>query len=172
MTTLHSAFLAVTDFVPVNSGADVSDALQRLIDANPNRTLFFPDGEYLLAKPICTPADPRRSVALQLSTYAVIRAAESWESPEAMIRLGGECPANDIRTPGSNYSLTGGILDGSGIAGGLSIDGGRETMVRDVSMKRVQTGLHGEHSQFVTHCKASIGAAQASCASSFQRWAL
>ena len=30
----------------------------------------------------------------------------------------------------------------------------------------------GEHSQFVTHCKASIGAAQASCASSFQRWAL
>ena len=29
-----------------------------------------------------------------------------------------------------------------------------------------------EHSQFVTHCKASIGAAQASCASSFQRWAL
>ena len=31
---------------------------------------------------------------------------------------------------------------------------------------------NGEHSQFVTHCKASIGAAQASCASSFQRWAL
>ena len=29
-----------------------------------------------------------------------------------------------------------------------------------------------EHSQFVTHCKASIGASQASCASSFQRWAL
>lgn len=135
-------FISVADFVPTDGKADVSDALQKLIDSHPNRTLYFPDGTYLLAKPILTPAKPELSVDLRLSNYAVIKAAVGWSSPEAMVRLGASHPANDIRTPGSNYSFTGGILDGSGVAKGLSIDGGRETKVRDVSMKRVLVGLH------------------------------
>lgn len=135
-------FISVADHVPTDGKTDVSDALQKLIDANPNRTLYFPDGTYLLSKPICTPAKPERSVDLCLSNYAVIKAAPGWTSSEAMVRLGAIRPANDIRTPGSNYSFTGGILDGSGVAKGLSIDGGRETKVRNVSMKRVLVGLH------------------------------
>lgn len=59
-----------------------------------------------------------------------------------MLRMGAKEAANDIRTPGSNYSLSGGILDGSGVASGVSIEGGRETKVRDVSMKQVRIGLH------------------------------
>ena len=55
-----------------------SDAIQRLIDANPNREIFFPDGTYLLDKPICTPAHPEKSVALRLSTYAKFKAAPGW----------------------------------------------------------------------------------------------
>lgn len=137
-----TGFISVADHVPTDGKADVSDALQKLIDANPNRTLYFPDGVYLLAKPICTPAKPERSVDLRLSNYAVIKAAPGWNSSEAMVRLGAIHPANDIRTPGSNYSFTGGILDGSGVAKGLSVDGGRETKVRDVSMKQVFVGLH------------------------------
>ncbi len=138
----NNAYLVVTDYVPANSGEDVSDKLQQLIEDNPNRTLFFPDGEYLISKPILTPADPKKSVALKLATYAKIKAAPNWTSEEAMVRLGAEHPANDIYTCGSNYSLTGGIIDGSGIASGISIDGGRETMVRDVSIKHTRIGLH------------------------------
>lgn len=134
--------VVVTDTVPNDGSAPVSDAIQRLIDDNPNRTIYFPDGTYLLDKPILTPAHPKYSVALRLSNYAVLKAAEGWDSTEAMVRLGASHPANDIYTIGSNYSLTGGIIDGSGVAGGISIDGGRETMIRDVSIKHVRVGIH------------------------------
>ena len=82
---------------------------------------------------------------LQLSNYAVLKAAPGWSSTEAMVRLGGIHPANDIRTPGSCYSFSGGIIDGSGVAKGISIDSGRETKVRCVSMKNVLVGLHIKH---------------------------
>jgi len=135
-------FVNVADFVAADGKADAADGIQRLIEANPNRTLWFADGTYLLAKPICTPAAPRRSVDLRLSNYAILKAAPGWTNTEAMVRLGGIHPANDIRTPGSVYSLTGGIIDGSGVAKGVSIDSGRETRVRCVSMKNVLVGLH------------------------------
>ena len=64
------------------------------------------------------------------------------ESREAMVRLGGIHPANNIMLAGSWYWLKGGIIDGSGVAKGISIDGGRETLVADVSMKGVLVGLH------------------------------
>ena len=135
-------YIMVTDYITSDGKVDVSDSIQKIIDENPNRTIFFPDGTYLISKPICTPADPSKSVDLQLSNYAVIKASDDWNSDEAMIRLGGKDPFNNIRVNGSNYSLTGGIIDGSGIAKGVSIDSGRETAVRRVSIKHVQVGLH------------------------------
>ena len=135
-------YLIATDYVKADGKTDVSAGLQRLIDTNPNRTIFFPDGVYLLANPIATPADPKRSVDLRLSNYAILRASSDWKHTEAMVRLGGIHPANNIKIPGSNYSLTGGVIDGAGKAKGVSIDCGRETKVQDVSMKNVQIGLH------------------------------
>ena len=118
-----------------------SAEIQRLINENPNREIYFPDGTYLLDQPICTPADPKRSVSLRLSNYARFVAVKSWTNREAMVRLGAIHAANDIDTPGSWYWLKGGIIDGSGVANGVSIDGGRETLVADVSMKNVHVGL-------------------------------
>ena len=138
-------YLIATDYMPADGVTDVSDALQSLIDANPNRTIFFPDGKYLLSKPVCTPAHPEKSVDLHLSAFACLRAADTWCSPEAMIRLGGKEPANDIYTPGSNYGLTGGIIDGCGQAVAISIDGGRETAIRNVSIKNAFIGIHIKH---------------------------
>ena len=37
-------FVVATDFLPADGKTNVSDAIQRLIDANPNREIFFPDG--------------------------------------------------------------------------------------------------------------------------------
>ena len=135
-------YVVVSDYIEPSCGEDVSDALQQIINDNPNRTIYFPDGEYLISKPICTPAEPTLSVALQLSNYAVIRAMEGWSSDEAMIRLGGKDPANNIRLVGSNYYLDGGVIDGSGVAKGVSIDGGRETVIRNTSIKNVVLGIH------------------------------
>lgn len=137
--------VVITDFVSNDGTADVSAAIQKVIDTHPNRTIYFPDGVYLLARPIATPADPKKSVDLQLANFATLRAAPGWTHAEAMVRLGGVHPKNDIGTPGSNYSFTGGIVDGSGVAKGISIDSGRETRVENVSMKNVHVGLWIKH---------------------------
>lgn len=121
---------------------DDADAIQRVIEAHPNETLYFPDGTYLVSHPIATPAHPKKSVDLQLANFAILKAAPGWTNTEAIVRLGGIHPANDIRTPGSYYSLTGGVIDGSGVAKGVSIDSGRETRVEKVSIKNVSLGLH------------------------------
>ena len=139
---MRDAFVLVTDYVKANTGEDVSDALQELILANPRRVLYFPDGEYLLSKPICTPANPEHAVSLQLSNFAVIKAMESWDSAEALIRLGAAEPFNTIMVNGSNYYLSGGIIDGNNVANGVSIDSGRETRVENVSIKHTKVGLH------------------------------
>lgn len=141
----RAGYIVVSDFVAADGQTDVADGIQKLIDEHPNRTLYFPDGTYLLGHPILTPAHPRQSVDLRLSNYAVLKAAPGWNASEAMVRLGGKCLANDITTPGSNYGFTGGIVDGSDVADGISIDGGRETAVTDVSIKHVRRGLHIKH---------------------------
>ena len=138
-------YVVVTDYVKANGKKDVSDIIQKIIDENPNRTIYFPDGIYMISKPICTPADPSKSVSLELSNYATIKAMEGWAHDEAMVRLGGKDPFNNITTPGSNYYLAGGIIDGSGVAKGISIDSGRETAIRNTSIKSVSLGIHVKH---------------------------
>lgn len=138
----EKGYVVVTDYVKANSKKDVSDKIQKIIDENPNRTIYFPDGVYLISKPICTPADPKKSVSLHLSNYATIKAMEGWAHEEAMVRLGGKDPFNNINIPGSNYYLDGGIIDGSGVAKGVSIDSGRETVIRNTSIKGVTLGIH------------------------------
>ncbi|MBE6607555.1 MAG: hypothetical protein E7633_03240 [Ruminococcaceae bacterium] len=138
----EKSFLNVADIIPRDGSRDVADDIQNIIDANPNRTIYFPDGTYILSKPICTPADPKKSVSLQLSKYAIIKASDDWNSEEALVRLGGKDAFNDIYTDGSNYSFVGGIVDGNERANGISIDSGRETLIRDVSIKHTVIGIH------------------------------
>lgn len=135
-------YIVVTDTVDINSDKDVSGDIQALIDANPNRTIYFPDGEYLLANPIYTPAEPTKSVSLELSDFAVLKATGEWKQGEAVVQLGGKDAANDTATNGSNYSLEGGIIDGSGKANGVSVNSGRETAIRNVSIKNTIVGIH------------------------------
>ena len=140
-SSTDKGYVVVTDYLKPDGKKDVSDAIQRIIDANPNRTIFFPDGIYVISKPINTPADPAKSVSLLLSGFAVIRASEGWSHEEAMIRLGGKDPFNTIYIPGSNYFLDGGIIDGNGVATGISIDSGRETVIRNTSVKNALVGI-------------------------------
>lgn len=139
------SFVVATDYMPADGKTDVTEKIQSLIDANPNKTIIFPDGIYLISHPILTPAHPKKSVCLVLGNYAVIKADSTWQSEEAMVRLGGSYPANDIYTNGSNYGLYGGIIDGSDVAKGVSIDGGRETKIQDVSIKHASVGIYIKH---------------------------
>lgn len=139
---IMNGMLNAADYMKNDGTEDCADALQRLIDENPHRTIYFPDGVYLLSHPVMTPADPKLSVSLSLSAYAILKASDDWSDTEAMIRLGETHRANDIRTVGSNYYFEGGVIDGNGKANGISIDGGRETAIRNVSIKHARVGIH------------------------------
>ena len=134
-------YVVMTDHVKANTGADLSREIQKVINQNPKSVIYFPDGEYVISSPIATPANGDVSVALKLSDNAVIKASDDWSDSEAMIRLGGMNERNDINVRGSNYYLEGGIIDGNGKAKGISIDHGRETSVRDVTIVNTSTGL-------------------------------
>ena len=55
----RNGYLIATDYVCADGKTDVSGVLQQLIDSNPNRTIFFPDGTYLLRKkPLLAAACP------------------------------------------------------------------------------------------------------------------
>ena len=137
-----AAFVLATDYAPADGVNDAADALQRCIDENPHRTIYLPDGEYLLSHPIATPADPARAVSLRLADFAFLVAAPDWAHESAMVRLGGIHPANNNRAPGSVWGLYGGNLDGAGRATGISIESGRETRVQNVAIKRYHVGIH------------------------------
>lgn len=135
-------YVVVTDHLNANTGEDVSDAIQKLINENPHRTIYFPDGEYIIAKPICTSANPENAVSIMLSDFATIKAADGWDSDEAMIRLGAAEPFNTIMKNGSNYRVCGGIIDGNGVAQGIAVESGRETRIEGTSIKHTSLGLH------------------------------
>lgn len=144
-TPEQRGYIIATDTVPADGKTPASHAIQKLIDDNPNRTIFFPDGIYRIDKPIRTPADPNKSVSLLLSDFAVFQAEWDWDHTGAMVQLGGIFPYNSISMPGSNYSFTGGIIDGSNVADGISIDSGRETVIRNVSIKHTRIGITIKH---------------------------
>lgn len=140
---LTSSFVVVTEYFQPNTGEDVSDKIQAIIDSNPNRTIYFPDGEYVVSKPIKTSAHYERSVSLLLSNYAELKAV-NWKGgkEDAIIMLGAAEKHNNIKQPGSYYSLEGGIINGNGKANGVTIDSGRETRVTNLSIKNAVIGLY------------------------------
>jgi len=123
-------------------GGDAATVIQKLIDGNPNRTLYFADGVYELSKPIVTSAKATETVAMRLADFAILRAAPGWTNVEAMVRLGGKGFVRDLESVGANYSFRGGVIDGSGVATGLSIESGLQTVVKDTTIKNVQVGIH------------------------------
>ena len=134
--------LNIAEIIKKSDKSDVSDIIQNAINENPNTTIYFPDGVYVISKPITTPAAAVKSVSLRLDDFAIIRADDSWSHDEAMIRLGGTDEENDEFACGTNFGISGGIIDGGGVATAISIDCGRQTYIRDVSIKNARIGIH------------------------------
>ena len=141
--TSKDDYVIVTDYVMPNTGDDLSSFLQEIIDKNPNRTIYFPDGVYEISQPLLTSAAGKNSVSISLSDGAVIKASQNWKNRDgnAMICLGGAESANDIKSIGSYYTLSGGTLDGNNRANCISIDSGRESLVRNMCLRNPKTGI-------------------------------
>ena len=138
-------FVIVTDFIKPDTGEDLHGNLQTLIDKNPGRTIYFPDGEYVISRPLQTTSDPTDSTSFYFSSGAILKAADEWKKDNqknALICLGAKEKVNDIRTPGTNFFVMGGVFDGNGKADGISIDAGRETLIKDVVIVNTRYGIH------------------------------
>ena len=121
---------------------DASEALQVLIDENPNMTIYIPAGTYTLYNPIRTSAVPTRTVALQLDDNAVLKAAGGWNHSAPMITLGTSWEYNTTAEAGYFYYFDGGTVDCSGVAEGIAIECGRNLQVRNTSIINTQLGFN------------------------------
>ena len=142
----RNKYVDVSQFIEPNTGKDLASALQQLIDENKNRTIYFPDGEYIISKPLQTSGDPNKSNSFYLSDNAVIKASNDWKGgDDALIKLGinnQDESENDIKKAGSNYFFIGGVLDGNGKARGVSLLSGRETLVSKVKIINTTIGIY------------------------------
>ena len=136
-------FLVVTDYVIPNTGKDLYTNLQTLIDLNPGRTLYFPDGEYQISHTLETTSKPEDTNSFYFSSGAVLKAHADWEEAGTpLIGLGAKEKVNTINVPGTNFHVMGGIFDGSGVADGITINAGRETLIKDVVVINTRYGIH------------------------------
>lgn len=129
-----------------------SQLINRLIAENPGRTIYIPDGDYLLSEPIVIPADPAKSVSLRLSNQTVLRADAKWPDRKlAMVRVGvteqeeGAEPMTMEEVEMMNYrsiSIIGGCIYGGGYASAISVEGGKDTYIYNVSIKSAVLGIH------------------------------
>lgn len=135
-------YLVITDYLTPNTGEDLSEQIQEVIDEHPRRTIYFPDGVYTIAEPIKTSSNPNLAVSLHLSSNAVIKASDAWNGrSEYMVQLGAIDETFTIDYAGSNYYLYGGVIDGNNKARALVLEGGRETSVRQVAIRNAVQGL-------------------------------
>ena len=136
-------YIVVTEFVQPNTGEDIGAELQAIIERNPQSVIYFPDGEYQTSIPLKTHSFGGVSVAIELAENAVIKAHKDWERGKgAVIQLGGgERQTGEVNTPGSNYYIKGGTIDGSGVADGISINCGRETCIREITIINTNIGV-------------------------------
>ncbi len=142
-------FLIVTDYIQPNTGADVSDHIQNLIYKNGGRTLYFPDGEYVISKPLITSATPAASTTFYFAPNAVLKASDGWtakDGKDAMICIGGdydgEKHVNDNTSNGSYFGVFGGVLDCNNKADGIAIISSRESIIYGTTILNPNTGIN------------------------------
>ena len=153
-STANTTYINIADYVKPDLGEDVSADIQQVIEKNPKRTIYFPDGEYLISKSLITYGDPNKTVCFLLADGAVIKATDDWvveHELDCLISYGAyngyneELSPNgalsDVVSAGSYFWIQGGTLDGNGKAGGISLDGGRETLVKGVNIRNVHLGI-------------------------------
>lgn len=124
-------------------GNNVNDdtlLIQRCIDNNPNKTIFFPKGTYIITSHIDTSANNNKAVSLELDNYAVIKASANYNDDKSMICLGGKNYDNYYLYDNfSNYTMRGGTIDCNGVAAGISIQNAVQTCVKDIKVNHCPT---------------------------------
>ena len=136
-------YVLITDVINANTDIkDMSDIIQKAIEENPGKTIYFPDGKYQLSKTVVIPSDPSKSVSFRLSNYARFLPSDDWKAENtALIQYGD---ANSAKTQSGDHSdyFMGGIIDADGRLTAIEVNGGGRLLISNVSIKNSKIGIH------------------------------
>ena len=140
---LGEGYVLITDVINANKDLkDMSDIIQKAIEENPKKTIYFPDGTYTLSRTVVIPSDPEKSVSFRLSNYATFEPSKTWtEGNTALVQYGASDATKTQSGDHSDYFM-GGILDADGSLTAIEINGGGRLFVNNVSIKNSKIGIH------------------------------
>ena len=140
---LGADYVLINEIIKANPTIkDTSEIIQKAIDENPGKTIYFPDGKYELSKTIVIPSDPAKSVSFRLSNYAIFEPSNKWSSEsKALVQYG---TAESPKTQSGDHAdyFMGGVLNPDGKATAIEIYGGGRLFVNNVSIKYAKIGVH------------------------------
>ena len=140
---LGTDYVLITDVVNANpSIKDTAEIIQKAIDENPGKTIYFPDGKYQLSKTVVIPSDPTKSVSFRLANYATFVPIDDWNGENtALVQYG---TADSPKTQSGDHSdyFMGGILDVDGKCTGIEVYGGGRLFINNVAIKNSKIGIH------------------------------
>ena len=136
-------YTLISEYASLVKDGDYTAAINKAIEENPGKAIYFPDGTYKISDTIVVSADAKASVSFRLSNYATIKAVNWSDKTKPMIRMGvePETPSDDIFAE-SNVYIKGGVIDAAGAATGITIEGGRDIILSNVTVKDAYCGIN------------------------------
>ncbi len=137
-------YTLITKYHALVKDGDYTAAIKKAIEENPNATIYFPDGEYGISETIEIAAGAEKGVSFRLANFATIKALDWADKTVPMIRIGveaeteGEKDIMDIR----NTYIMGGVIDAAGKASGISLEGGYDITLSNVTITGAYCGLN------------------------------
>lgn len=116
---------------------DVASQLQKIIDDNPGATIYIPDGEYQIKRPIRTSSEPGKNVALRLANFAFFSPHRSFTG-DYLFDLGSK---GNVMGSAPSY-FEGGTLIGNGKVSAMQISSGHNSVLRYTVMLSCTKALH------------------------------
>lgn len=117
---LKSYYINVLEY-GIQPNVDMGAKLNALIKQYPNRTFYFPDGEYITSVPIKTSADvEKKRTSFELSPNAVIKAVAPMGSSDYIFEIGAY-DVYDWNDKFRNVYITGGLLNCDLRCGAISV---------------------------------------------------
>lgn len=150
-------FINVKDYGAYGDGVhDDITAIQNCINQFPHKTIYFPEGTYLISSPIIIKSGNEFQVNLKLDSNATIKSNSQIES---LIEIGKNIEGTYDRYSAYGKNLiSGGVLDCSNATYGIFIDSNRKfTTIENLSMINVANfGIYtdrGENTSISSDCR-------------------
>lgn len=142
-TGLGEDYVIITTFInQYPEEKDMAVIIQKAIDENPGKTIYFPDGKYNLGKTVVIPSAQDKSVSFRLSNYATFGPATTWDrNCTALIQYGTPEDAKTLAADHTDY-IMGGTFDCDGTLTAIEIYGGGRLFVNNIAIENAKIGVH------------------------------